>query len=55
MSAPKVGDRVRDTCWGGRFVGRVNRVDGDALFVTWDGHFADYEMRPDQLRKEDGR
>jgi hypothetical protein len=47
------GDKVRDRCWGGKYAGTVNRVDGDSVFVTWRGYFADYEMSPDQIRHDE--
>jgi hypothetical protein len=41
----QVGDRVRDTKWGGEYVGTVTGTwpDGD-VEVKWDGHFAGYQM-----------
>jgi hypothetical protein len=38
--------RVRDTCWGGEFTGTVVRAGDESVFVMFDGHFAEYEMRP---------
>lgn len=55
MSTFEVGDRVRDTKWDGTYVGTVNRVDADGdVSVTWDGHFADYQMSPNDVRREGG-
>jgi hypothetical protein len=41
------GVRIRDTKWGGQYVGTVNRVDADGeLHVTWDGQFGEHQMSP---------
>jgi len=42
------GDRVRDRKWQGQFTGTVRRVDGDDVFVVWDGGFVE-----DQLHRDD--
>jgi hypothetical protein len=52
-AAFRPGDKVRDLCWGGGYRGTVTRVDNDAVFVTWHGHFADHEMRHDQIRNDE--
>jgi hypothetical protein len=55
MSQFNRGDRVRDTKWGGQYVGTVRRVDADGdLYVTWDGHLGEHQMSPDGVEPEDG-
>jgi hypothetical protein len=52
-AAYEAGDRVRDTKWDGSYVGTVKRVDDDGdLYVTWDGHFVEDQMGPDEVRRE---
>lgn len=43
------GSRVRDRKWRGQFTGTVRRVDGDDVYVVWDGHLAEDQMRRDEV------
>jgi hypothetical protein len=53
MSDFNVGDRVRDVCWDGTFVGTVMRVDEDgAVFVRWHDTIVEDQMSPNQIVKE---
>lgn len=51
MSDIKVGDRVQDCVWDGRYVGTVTRVDASSVFVKWDGHFVEDQMSPHQIAR----
>lgn len=45
MAGYEVDQRVRSLRWEG-YEGRINRIDGNDLFVTWDGHHGDYQESP---------
>jgi hypothetical protein len=54
MSQFSRGVRVRDTKWGGQYVGTVRRVDADGeLYVTWDGQFGEHQMSPHEVEPEE--
>lgn len=48
QTSVQVGDRVRDTKWGGQYVGTVTRLfDGHGeVGVKWDGRLAEGQMSP---------
>ncbi len=49
MSRLAQGARVRDRKWRGQFTGTVRRVDGDSVYVVWDGGFAEDQMGRDEV------
>lgn len=49
----QVGDRVRDTKWGGEYVGTVVREfdEPGEVGVRWDGHFVEDQMSPGEYER----